>query len=232
MTTSGLIADGISFSTSSGGGAVSILNQVTAEFPGGEASLITGPVGSGKSTLIHLLAALLRPTEGEIRADGKPVSRYTASHRDRWRRVVGIIFQKLELLEGRTVLENVLLPLYPRPGRFRDKVSRAYSAVESVGLSSLASSPISLLSGGERQKTAAARALVTEPRYLLADEPTAHLDDLSIASMLALFEETKSKGAAVVVVSHDPRVAKSAIFDRRYSLDGGRIARDTCWPTP
>jgi ABC-type lipoprotein export system ATPase subunit len=223
MNDKGLSMEGVSLYPAHNEAAAAILDSITIHFPRGEATLIVGPVGAGKSTLIHLLAGLRRPTRGIIRADGAPVSKYTMPHLDRWRATVGIVFQHLELLEDRSVRENVLLPLIPQSGRYSSKVGIADKGMDDVGIAHLASSTVSLLSGGERQRTAIARALVNRPAFLLTDEPTAHLDDADVRQFLSIIDTCVGSGGTVVTVSHDPRLSESDAFHCRHRLVSGRL---------
>jgi ABC-type lipoprotein export system ATPase subunit len=201
-----------------------VIDGVDADFPAGEISLIVGPTGAGKSTLLHLLAGLLRPTAGEVRADGEPVSRWVTAHRDRWRRRVGVLFQTPSLVPDLTVLENVMLPLIPRGRSLSDIRRRAGGCLERAGMSHLAGQPAAILSGGEGQRAALARALAVDPRFLIADEPTAHQDDEGAAIVMAALRAERDRGAAVVVAGHDHRLLAAGVADRRYRLASGRLA--------
>jgi ABC-type lipoprotein export system ATPase subunit len=209
-----------------------LFEAVNAHFPCGRVSWIDGVTGAGKSTLLHLLAGLKRPWQGEIQADGQPVSRWLAAHRDRWRRQLGIIFQHHHLLADLTVLENVMLPLIPRPlplGRMRD---RAHRILDRVDLAEHAGRPVAELSGGERQRAAAARALVGGPRFVLADEPFAHQDDAHARGLLALLRETATEGAAVIIAAHDAGRMCEASRDHHWQLADGRCEEGACPSTP
>jgi putative ABC transport system ATP-binding protein len=206
-----------------GGATEAILQRIDLSCRAGSVTLLTGPTGAGKSTLLYLLGGLLRPSEGRILADGEAISRWTAAHRDRWRRRVGILFQSAYLVDDLSVGENLLLPLVPRPGRLREKVAVVQEWLERLGLSELASQPASELSGGERQRAGLARALVTEPGILLLDEPTAHQDAAQVARVLAEVAGARERGALVVVASHDPRLLESGVADRVRRLERGRL---------
>ncbi len=207
-------------------GKADALHDVSFDCKRGSATLIVGSVGSGKSTLIHLLAALIRPDAGEILAAGAAVSRFIAPHRDHWRRQVGIVFQHLALLENRSVSENVRLPLYPLRQPRADREQAVGRALERVGLRAFSGTAVSALSGGERQRCAVARALVSTPRYLLADEPTAHLDAPGVQLVMDCLVDAKNSGVTAVVVSHDPRLEMHPLFDHCLRLESGRLKTD------
>jgi putative ABC transport system ATP-binding protein len=195
-----------------------VLKGVEAHFPAGKISLVTGKTGAGKSTLLHLLAGLLRPARGEIRADGEAVSRWPSPHRDRWRQLVGIVFQNLAILPDLTVGENLLLPLIPRRVPWSQMQSDIYNELNAVGLADLCHSPAEALSGGERQRAALARALVGRPRFILADEPTSFQDDHQTLRMIHRLADEADRGAVVVVCSHDPRFRESSRVGPRFYL--------------
>lgn len=207
-----------------------VLASVEATFPPGTLSLVTGENGAGKSTLMHLLAGLLRPLAGEVWADGQPVSRWPACHRDRWRRQVGIVFQQLAVVPDLTVAENLLLPLIPRQiswSRMQRNVQRQLDAVD---LADLAGTPAGHLSGGQRQRLALARALVGRPRFILADEPTAFQDDGWTARIYAQLKAAASQGAVVVICSHDLRLRKSGSIDQHLHLASATLTAVTVKP--
>ena len=204
-------------------GPACILDGIEAGFEAGRMALITGETGAGKSTLIHLLAGLLRPTSGEVVTDEGVVSRFTAPHRDRWRRRVGIVFQDLHLPGDWTVLESVLLRAVPRPLPWPDLLQAAHGALSQTHCGDLARQRVSRLSGGQRQRVAMARAMMGDPGYLFLDEPTAFQDDRHVADLLALWDGLTRQGVCLVVSSHDPRLRKASQFHRRWVLADGRL---------
>jgi ABC-type lipoprotein export system ATPase subunit len=208
---------------SDGFGERTILDRVAADFSGGEVALVTGDTGAGKSTLMHLLGGLLRPTSGEIVADGCPVSRYTASHRDLWRRQAGMVFQDLRLIEDISVLENILVPAIPRLKDWKALLDRAGHLLDQFGLTALADIRPDRLSGGQRQRVAIARALICEPRFLFLDEPTAFQDDPYTHRLLNLWETLAREGACVVICSHDLRLRRAGEVGPRWLLTDGRL---------
>jgi len=201
-----------------------VLNGLDVTFSAAAPVLIDGPTGAGKSTLIHLLAGILKPTSGEIRAADQPVSRFQAAQLDHWRRDVGLVFQQLHLLIDLTVLENVLLPCIPGQSGWSVLIRRADALLDRLDLTDLRDQPVKRLSGGQRQRAAIARALIVEPRYLLMDEPTSFQDDDHTQTLLALVTAEAARGACVVVSSHDNRLLQAVkIFRARFFLNNGRL---------
>ncbi len=200
-----------------------IICGLNAAFAAGHLAHIAGETGAGKSTLLHLLAGLLRPTEGEVLADGQPVSRWVATHRDLWRRKVGIVFQSDRLVGDLSALENVYLPLIPRGYRMFDCRALAVDALVRLRAGALADEKVSRLSGGERQRVAIARALVSKPPFILADEPTAHQDRESAVAVIETLRAAAAGGAVVIVTAHDARLLAPGIMPHRYRIEGGRL---------
>ncbi|MBI5064585.1 MAG: ATP-binding cassette domain-containing protein, partial [Desulfatitalea sp.] len=145
------------------------------------------------------------------------------THRERWRQMVGIVFQHLHLLNDVSLLENVLLPCVAQPERWPDALRNARPLLERLGLGALGHATPGRLSGGERQRAALVRALLGRPRFLLLDEPSAFQDDGRIDALLRLLREATDQGACVVVCSHDPRLAAADLFQARYRLAQGRL---------
>jgi putative ABC transport system ATP-binding protein len=204
--------------------AVRALDGVTLEVRRGEMVAIMGPSGSGKSTLLHLLGALDTPTSGEIQVGGQRYDGLGDAELTRLRRErIGFVFQFFNLLPALTAEENVLLPALIA-GRRGDAVSaRARELVARVGLADRAHHLHAELSGGEQQRVSIARALLTEPELVLADEPTGNLDTRSSHEVLRLLRElNQSEGQTLVLVSHDPAAAATA--GRVVFLRDGRIA--------
>lgn len=182
----------------------------------GEHWLVLGASGSGKTTLLHLVAGLLRPDEGEIRVDGTDVRTLDGAVLDGWRgRTVGLVPQKLHLVASLSVLDNLLLAPY-LAGLPRDE-ARARRLLEQLGLAEKAAARPHELSQGQAQRVAIARAAMNRPRLLLADEPTASLDDASCAAALDLLEaQARDCGATLLVATHDQRA--KAKFEHRLEL--------------
>jgi putative ABC transport system ATP-binding protein len=202
-----------------------VLRGITLELHPGELVLVKGASGSGKTTLLGVLGGMLLPTSGEVWLGGEPISRLRDHQRaEIRRRKVGYLFQDFGLIEGMSVLENVLLPLVP-PGAADDGAARrALDMLESLGLASLARANVAALSSGERQRVALARARVLDPSVLLLDEPTSHLDASLASDLMNDLDALRARGTAVLVASHDPRIAGDPRITRRFELEEGLLS--------
>lgn len=208
-----------------GGRPLLALDHVDLQVKTGELVALVGPSGSGKSTLLAILGLLDRPTEGTYRLDGVPVERLDeiALARVRNRRL-GFVFQAFNLLPGLRAEENVALPLRYAGVPRAERLAAARRALDRVGLADRARHRPSELSGGQCQRVAVARALVTDPAVILADEPTGNLDSGAGATVLALFQELREQGRTIILVTHDAKIA--AIADRRVALADGKVVSD------
>jgi putative ABC transport system ATP-binding protein len=208
-----------------GEGRVEALAGVSLSVASGEWVSVVGPSGSGKSTLMNLLGLLDRPTSGSYALGGREVSKLKGGELARARReLVGFVFQSYNLLPRRNARENIELPMiYAGVGR-RERKRRAMKVLERVGLTNRARHKPSELSGGQAQRVAIARALANKPALLLADEPTGNLDSVSSEDLMGLFEELKSSGVTLVVVTHDSNVATHA--DRTVEIRDGKVFAD------
>jgi putative ABC transport system ATP-binding protein len=204
--------------------AITVLDGIDLEVPEGEFLALMGPSGSGKTTLLNLVAGIDRPTSGSVRVAGTDLSQMSETALARWRsRTIGFIFQFYNLIPVLTALENVELPLLlERLGR-RERRDRALTALKIVGLADRASHYPRQLSGGQEQRVAIARAFVSDPKVLVADEPTGDLDARSAEEILALMETlNRDFRKTIVMVTHDPRAAAKAHTQRH--LDKGVLA--------
>ena len=201
------------------------LDDVSLEIAPGSLFAIMGPSGSGKSTLMNLLGLLDSPTSGSYRIGGREVARLSDAERSRARREsIGFIFQSFNLLPRKTALENVATPLmYAGVGR-RERVRRATSLLEQLGLGERLGHRPTELSGGQQQRVAIARALVNEPTLILADEPTGNLDSHTGREVLGILKDLHASGRTIVVVTHDRAVAENA--ERIVTLVDGRVVGD------
>ena len=201
---------------------VTALDDLTLSVGEGEAVAIMGPSGSGKSTLLSLLGCLDRPTRGEYRLDGQLVSALEDDALSRIRnRRIGFVFKAFHLIPQLTVAENVETPLFYAGVGEAEGRRRALAALCRVGLSHRAEHRPAELSGGEAQRAAIARAIVTEPRLLLADEPTGNLDSATGEEVAALLKSVHREGRTVVLVTHNESLARRA--GRVVRLRDGRI---------
>ncbi|NLM54777.1 MAG: ABC transporter ATP-binding protein [Firmicutes bacterium] len=187
---------------------------------------IMGPSGSGKSTLLHIVGCLDRPTAGRLFIEQRDVQKASGDELAEIRnRKIGFVFQTFNLLAKATALENVELPLIYAGVRRRERRERAMAVLKRVGLADRMLHRPNELSGGQRQRVAIARALVTEPSFILADEPTGALDTKTGGQILDLFAELNSEGYTILLITHDPAVAARA--KRVIQLLDGRIVSDT-----
>jgi len=201
-------------------GVIRALDNFSLSVDAGEWVAIMGPSGSGKSTLVNLIGCLDRPNAGEIWLDGENVAKLSAKQLNRIRaEKIGFVFQQFHLLPYLTALENVMLAQYVHSMTDRQE---ALEALERVGLKDRAGHLPSQLSGGEQQRVSIARALINDPKIVLADEPTGNLDAVNEEIVLRLLRELHQQGRTIVMVTHDPVVARLA--DRRVELHHGKIA--------
>ena len=193
-----------------GGDAVEVLRSVDLSVAAGETIAITGPSGSGKSTVLNIVGALDRADAGEVLVEGRDALQLGAAEVAAYRSTtVGFIFQLHHLLPQCTVLETVLVPTLAQPGGDRRALrERAESLLAAVGLEHRRGHRPGQLSGGERQRVAVARALINQPKLLLADEPTGALDRVNAGRLVDLLAElNRAQGVAVIMVTHAPELA-------------------------
>ena len=203
-------------------GPVNVLRGIDLDVEAGTSIGVVGPSGSGKSSLLAVLAGLERPTEGRVLVAGAEVSALSENERADWRRrEVGILFQSFHLIATLTALENVAVPLELAGDADADEHAR--EALARVGLGHRLDHRPTQLSGGEQQRVALARALVAKPRLVLADEPTGNLDGDTARQMAELlFEAVREAGATLFLITHDPSLAGRC--DRQVRMANGRLA--------
>lgn len=206
---------------------VEVLSGLSVDVPVGEFLALMGPSGSGKTTLLNLIAGLDRPTGGEVVVGGEVISEMSESQLARWRtRSIGFVFQFYHLLPVLSAYRNVELPLLLLPLSAAQRKQQVLNALEIVGLSNRLHHRPGQLSGGQQQRVGIARAIVTDPALIVADEPTGDLDSKSAEEILALMGELKrSLQKTIVMVTHDPRAASRA--DRILHLEKGRLVEET-----
>jgi len=187
------------------------LNDVSLEISQGEFVAIMGPSGCGKSTLLNMIGLLDNPTSGELWFLDKEVSRYSENDRTDLRNGnLGFVFQSFNLIDELTVFENVELPLLYAGVSTRERVERVNSALERMQIAHRTEHYPQQLSGGQQQRVAIARAIVTNPRIILADEPTGNLDSTNGSEVMSLLKELNRDGATIVMVTHSEENAREA----------------------
>ncbi|MDW7771971.1 MAG: ABC transporter ATP-binding protein [Desulfobulbaceae bacterium] len=215
-----------SFKTAHSGGFAA-LKDIDAVIRGRSVTVFKGPSGSGKTTMLSLIGAMSRPTSGRIWIGDTEISglpeRFLADIR---RRRFGFVFQNFHLIPGVTVLENIMVPSYPTRASNRRIRQRAEALLEQLEIGSKAGLRAEYLSGGEQQRAAIARSLINDPEFVIADEPTAHLDTALAGRFLEIAVHLKNAGKTVLLASHDPLIFESEIVDQVIELRDGRIVKE------
>ncbi|MFN3360758.1 MAG: ABC transporter ATP-binding protein [Pseudanabaenaceae cyanobacterium] len=209
---------------------VTALAGVSLAVTAGEYCAIMGPSGSGKSTAMNIIGCLDRPTSGAYFLAGEDVSQLSEAELAVIRnRKIGFVFQQFHLLPQLTALENVVLPMIYAGVKPKERQERAIAALEQMGLGHRLYNRPNQLSGGQQQRVAIARAIVNRPLLLLADEPTGALDTRTTEEILRIFQELNQQGMTIVLVTHEPTVAKRA--DRIIWFQDGKVTNDHLRPS-
>lgn len=199
------------YTTRFGGSRVQALTNVTFAVERGEYVAIMGESGSGKTTLLNILAALDRPTEGEVFLNGRALSTIGEKEIASFRRQnLGFVFQDFNLLDTFTLQDNIFLPLVLAGKHFPEMQAKLLPLAQQLGIADLLQKYPYEVSGGQKQRAAVARALITNPRIILADEPTGALDSKSTDELLGLFEQINKKGQTILMVTHSVKAASRA----------------------
>ena len=222
---SGLVVDDVSREFPTRADPLVVLRSVSFELGAGENVAIVGPSGSGKSTLLHIIGTLDRPTSGTVELNGQKPFEFDEANLARFRnRNVGFVFQDHHLLPQLSVLENVLVPTVADGGPGRETIDRAHSLLDHVGLSERLQHRPAELSGGERQRVGAARALIRQPKLVLADEPTGNLDHANAMVIGKLLVDLQiHENAMLVLVTHSAELA--ALTERQMQLVEGALRK-------
>ena len=221
-----LVMQGIEKSYAMGSELQPVLRGIDLTLERGEFLSILGPSGSGKSTLMNIIGCLDVADAGTYRLDNLPIESYTENQLARIRnRKIGFVFQNFNLIPKLTAEENVELPLIYQKVPRGERVERVKEALERVGLTKRAKHLPTELSGGQQQRVAIARAIVTRPKLILADEPTGALDTKTSQEIMDIFHELHAQGNTIVLITHDPNVAKQA--SRSIHILDGKITEVT-----
>jgi putative ABC transport system ATP-binding protein len=198
------------------------LNKVDLTVEAGEFVAITGPSGSGKSTLANIIGGLDTPSDGSVFIDGEDLSKVSDKKLSQYRnKHIGFVFQSFNLQASYNALENVMLPLVLAKMGNRERVERAKAVLKAVGLEDRMRHSPNQLSGGQRQRVAIARALANTPNIIIADEPTGNLDSAKGAEIMELLKELNKQGITLLIITHDPAIAKEA--HRVVSIHDGKL---------
>ncbi len=199
------------YTTRFGGNRVRALSDVSFSVEQGEYVAIMGESGSGKTTLLNILAALDKPTKGEVILDGKPLTKIKEKEISAFRRDnLGFVFQDFNLLDTFSLKDNIFLPLVLLGRSYGEMQARLAPIAQMLGITSLLEKFPYEVSGGQKQRAAVARALITNPKLILADEPTGALDSKSTDSMLKIFSEINAQGQTILMVTHSTKAASHA----------------------
>lgn len=210
-----------------GGAPVTVLNGVSLAVQPGEFVAIVGPSGNGKSTLLNMISGIDRPTGGEVYVTGEPLHKLSENRMAGWRgQHLGIIFQFFQMLPSLSLLQNIVLPM-EFAGKYspKERRARAMSLLAMVGLSEQANKLPGMVSGGQQQRAAIARALANDPPLVVADEPTGNLDAKTAGEVFDLFYRLVDSGKTMLMVTHDRELA--ARVPRTIEVVNGQIHHDT-----
>ena len=199
------------------------LKDIDLDIKDGEMLAVTGKSGAGKSTLMNIIGLLDRYDSGSLKIDGVEASGLRDSRLAKLRnQKIGFVMQDFSLLEHKSVLMNVMLPLYfNNRYNFREMKKLAMDALKKVGITEQASKKVNQLSGGQKQRVAVARAIINEPSFILADEPTGALDTQTSAEIMALFKNLNDDGKTIIIITHDMNIAD--FCQRKIEISDGRL---------
>lgn len=200
-----------------------VLNDVSLSLELGEMAFLTGASGAGKSTLLKLIARMETATRGQVLVNGQNIAHLHARHVSDYRQHLGLIFQQFNLLYDRNVFDNVALPLVIQGLRHTDIARRVRAALDSVGLLGKEHLMPIVLSGGEQQRVGIARAVISKPMLILADEPTGNLDLRTARGVMNLFRRYNEAGVSVLIATHAVELIRQLPGYRVFHLEGGRL---------
>ena len=204
---------------------VTALRGISLSLEAGQVAVLKGPSGSGKSSLLSLIGCLSRPTSGSLRVADKDVARLPERFLAKIRREsIGFIFQQFNLLRELSVVDNILLPLYPTSLSAKQMRARAEQILEQLEIAGKQRMLVRQLSGGEQQRVAIARALINQPDIIIADEPTAHLDSRLASELLTILAGLKEAGKTIIIATHDANVYQHPLIDRCFAMHDGVLS--------
>lgn len=204
--------------------SVTALDKINLNIKEGELVVLKGVSGSGKSTVLSLIASLTKPTRGEVIVDGQRVSKLPDNFASDYRqRSIGFIFQKYNLIPTLSVEDNILLPLVPTNPNEDEARAKLDRVMEIFDIVDKKSTMVRNLSGGEQQRVAIARAIINDPKIVIADEPTANLDEKLSLDFIEMLRGLKSSGKTIVVATHDPLFFELDMVDRIVEMKSGKI---------
>jgi len=209
-----------------GDGEVTILKGISFDVKNGEFVSIVGPSGNGKSTLLNMITGIDRPSDGNVLVTGRNLNKMSENQMAAWRgENVGIIFQFFQMLPALSLLQNVILPMdFANKYSAKERRERAMHLLEIVGLEDQANKLPSMVSGGQQQRAAIARALANDPPLLVGDEPTGNLDSRTAQDVFDLFSKLVEAGKSMLMVTHDKEMARRV--PRVVEITNGKITRD------
>ncbi len=205
---------------------VEAVTDVSVVAKSGEITIFVGPSGCGKTTLMSMLGQLLTPTKGKVLVDGEDITSYSDGWKAVFRRQnVGFVFQHINLLPNLNALDNVMIPLLSHDVNPSDFKKVALNLLEKLGLADRSDFGVEQLSGGQQQRVAVARALITEPRIVIADEPLTFVDEDSARTITDFFENLRDEGKTILISTHASNISRLA--DKVYFMETGRIVEST-----
>lgn len=203
---------------------ISALKNISFFVDRGELVLLKGISGSGKSTIISLLCSLSKPSSGDIIVDGEHITKLPDDFASVYRNnTIGLIFQKFNLFEDLTILENILLPLFPKNLEYKIILDKANKLLKKFYLEDKKNINVKKLSGGEQQRVAIMRALISDAPIIIADEPTANLDKKLSLEFIKMLYELKNMGKTIIIATHDPLFFDLDLVDKTIELSNGEI---------
>lgn len=203
------------------------LHDVSLEINRGKVTVLKGPSGSGKTSLLSAIGCMSRPTAGSIIIDGKDVVKLPEKFLTNIRRKkFGFIFQQFHLIRNVTVLENILLPLYPLNIKPSEMKERSLAIMNQFSIAEKKNLKVKNLSGGEQQRVAIARALINNPEVIIADEPTAHLDMQLASEFMDILALQSRAGKTIIIATHDPFVYEHPLVNKTIVMKDGRIEKE------